>query len=612
MAYKSTSYLVILIMISCITLEHTQLVDASSDLLNVTNSSHKHTRGVLSNTLGVNLTYEYNETTQESTFQLSLTNISLSLFNELELKFKVEGDQSTKSGITIIFDFNFTQVYFIIERIYQDSNTYEISKGFVLEEERSADLNITITFQAQASSGKNGTITIFEDTSIYNLPLVSLDETNRELIVVPSNISFEGEMFGSKEFSVFTLLNNTLNDTNYLSLSLSFLAEDFQSFNNRVKFVVNSEEQESLTFLRDDLNVLETNLNLEQGLNELEIIFHVEYSSDIISIRNINAFGELVREDFQDAFYTIEWNNGIDDSVNLNSFKPLSAEDDQILNISIVCSFEGTVIFIGIDFKIIFGSEIISTGTISASKQNGQKQCLEIETYTTNYQEDLSIQLEATSSGSGTIYIYNSSSISISKIEHLQTQQYQKLFDDFEEITIYSLGTATKRYYDVVYIEDSSKLFKVDLTMNFSFEGGDFQSISVSLLVNDFSVFSEIFNSQGDVIISDTISFSEGYNELDLIITVMGHDSIVTLQNVGYIIKKTNENPVSNPDSDLTDVPFFKTPKNIAIGLFVLFDSWLLMGIILRIYRGHKIKRKHQTENDEFILEVAQLSQDSL
>jgi len=36
------------------------------------------------------------------------------------------------------------------------------------------------------------------------------------------------------------------------------------------------------------------------------------------------------------------------------------------------------------------------------------------------------------------------------------------------------------------------------------------------------------------------------------------------------------------------------------------------MGIILRIYRGHKIKKKCQTENDEFILEIAQLSQDSI
>ncbi len=611
MAYKSTSYLVILIMISCITLEHTQIVDSSTDLLNVTNSSHKHTRGVLSSTLGVNLMYEYNETTQESTFQLSLTNVSLSFFNELELIFKVDGDQSTKSGISIIFDFNFTQVSFVIERIYQDSNIYELCKGFVIEEEKSVDLNITITFQAQASSGENGTITILEDTSIYNLPLVSLDETNKELIIVPSNISFEGELFGYKEFSVFTLINNTLNDTDFLSISLTFLAENFQSFNNRVKFIVNSIEQDSLTFIRDDFNNLETFLILEQGLNELEIIFHVEYSSDIISILNIKASGELVKEDSHDIFYSIEWSNGIDETVNLNSFKPVSVEDDLILNMSIICSFEGTVIFTGIDFKIILGSEIVSSGTISASKQNEYKQVLEIETYTTNYQEDLSIHLEATSSGSGTIYIYNSSSISITTIEHLQAQQYQKLFDDFEEITIYSLGSEMKRYYDVVYIEDNSKLYKVDLTMNFSFSGVDFQSMSVSLLVNDFSVLSETFHSQGDIIISDSISFSEGYNEIDLVITAMGHDSIVIIQNLSYTIKKTNENPVSNPGSELTDIPFFKTPKNIAIGLFVLFDCWLLMGIILRIYRGHKVKKKHQTENDEFILEIAQLSQDS-
>jgi hypothetical protein len=598
-------------MISCITLEHTQIVDSSTDLLNVTNSSHKHTRGVLSSTLEVNLMYEYNETTQESTFQLSLTNVSLSYFNELELVFKVDGDQSTKSGISIIFDFNFTQVSYVIERIYQDSSIYELSKGFTLEEEKNEDLNITVTFQAQASSGENGTITILENTAIYNLPLISLDETNKELVIVPSNISFEGELFGSKEFSVFTLVNNTFNDSNYLSISLSFLAENFQSFNNRVKFVVNSIEQDSITFFRDDYNNLETNLNLEKGLNELEIIFHIEYSSDIISIININALGELIEEDTQGIFYSIEWDNGIDNSVNLNSFKPISAEDDLILNITIVCSFEGTIIFTGIDFRISFGTETISTGTISASKQSEQKQFVEIETYTTNYQEDLLIQFEATSSGSGTVYIYNSSSISISMIEHLQTQQYQKIFDDFEEITIYSLGSVTKRYYDVVYIEDNSKLFKVDFAMNFSFEGVEFQSITVSLLVNDFSAFSEIFNSQGEIIISDTISFSEGYNEIDLVITVMGHDSTVIFQNVGYTIKKSNEDPVSNPDLELTDIPFFKTPKNIAIGLFVLFDCWLLMGIILRIYRGHKIKKKHQTENDEFILEIAQLSQDS-
>ena len=612
MAYKSTSYLIILIMISCITLEHTQLVDSGTDLLNVTNSSHKHTREVLSSTLGVNLTYEYNDTAQESTFQLSLTNISLSHFNELELLFKVEGDQSTKSGILILFDLNYTQISFIIERMYQDSNTYRLSKGFALEDELTGNLNITITFQAETSSGENGIITILEDTSIYNLPLISLDEINRDLVIVPSNISLEGELFESKEFTVFTLLNNSFNESYYLSISLSFLAEDFQSFNNLVRFVVNSEEQDFLTFSKNDLNILEANLNLVEGLNELEIIFLFEHSSGIINIKNINASGKLINKDTLDIFSIVEWSNNIDETVNLNSFKTMSAENNQILNIIIVCSFEGSIIFTGIDFKLIVGTDIISSGTISASKQTEEKQYLEIETYTSNYQEDLSLKLEATSSGSGTIYIYNSSTILISRIEHLQTQQYSKLLDDFEEITIDSMGSATKKYYDVIYLDDNSKLFVVDFSMKFSFEGLFFQSISVSLIVNNFGVFSKKYISQGDIIISDTISFDEGYNEIELIITASGSDSSVILQNVSYIINQSNEEPVSNPDTDLTEVPFFKTPKNIAIGLFVLFDSWLLMGIILRVYRGHKIKKKHQTENDEFILEIAQLSQDSL
>ena len=612
MAYKSTSYLIILIMISCITLEHTQLVDSGTDLLNVTNSSHKHTREVLSSTLGVNLIYEYNDTAQESTFQLSLANISLSHFNKLELLFKVEGDQSTKSGISILFDLYYTQISFIIERIYQDSNTYRLSKGFALEDELTGNLNITITFQAETSSGENGIITILEDTSIYNLPLISLDEINRDLVIVPSNISLEGELFESKEFTVFTLLNNSFNESYYLSISLSFLAEDFQSFNNLVRFVVNSEEQDFLTFSKNDLNILEANLNLVEGLNELEIIFLFEHSSGIINIKNINASGELINKDTLDIFSIVEWSNNIDETVNLNSFKTMSAENNQILNIIIVCSFEGSIIFTGIDFKLIVGTDIISSGTISASKQTEEKQYLEIETYTSNYQEDLSLKLEATSSGSGTIYIYNSSTILISRIEHLQTQQYSKLLDDFEEITIDSMGSATKKYYDVIYLDDNSKLFVVDFSMKFSFEGLFFQSISVSLIVNNFGVFSKKYISQGDIIISDTISFDEGYNEIELIITASGSDSSVILQNVSYIINQSNEEPVSNPDTDLTEVPFFKTPKNIAIGLFVLFDSWLLMGIILRVYRGHKIKKKHQTENDEFILEIAQLSQDSL
>jgi hypothetical protein len=75
---------------------------------------------------------------------------------------------------------------------------------------------------------------------------------------------------------------------------------------------------------------------------------------------------------------------------------------------------------------------------------------------------------------------------------------------------------------------------------------------------------------------------------------------------------KQGVNDSSNPlvPQDEFNIPFFKVPKNIFLGIFVLFDCWLVMGILMRIYRGRKHRKTQKVENDEFILEIAQLSQE--
>ena len=138
-----------------------------------------------------------------------------------------------------------------------------------------------------------------------------------------------------------------------------------------------------------------------------------------------------------------------------------------------------------------------------------------------------------------------------------------------------------------------------------------FQTISLSLYINDIAVATKSITDDGDVHIFFNVELSLGFNKFRFSMSILGQGSTVTFENMRYMLKQ-GINDTNNPllPQEEYNIPFFKVPKNIFLGIFVLFDCWLVMGIMMRIYKGRKMRKKQQAENDEFILEIVQLTSD--
>ncbi|MHA1200534.1 MAG: hypothetical protein ACTSQF_14535, partial [Candidatus Heimdallarchaeaceae archaeon] len=265
----------------------------------------------------------------------------------------------------------------------------------------------------------------------------------------------------------------------------------------------------------------------------------------------------------------------------------------------------------GIDFDIFLGLNKIASGVISIVQQNGEIQLIELITFTEHYQDDLTITFSAGESGSGIVTLYNSSMIEITDISHVNTEKYLKILESEISLSTPTYGSLSKNYIDIIFIENNSLPFQLEFLMELSASTSGFQSIVLSVYVDDSAVSTKSISDVGDVHVFLEVELSEGYNEIKFVLNIIGQGSTVTFENMRYTLNQgVNDtlNPLA-PDDEF-NIPFFKVPQNIFLGIFVLFDCWLVMGILLRIYKGRKLRKKHQTENDEFILEIVQLSQD--
>ncbi|MCK4972890.1 MAG: hypothetical protein KAS52_06185, partial [Candidatus Heimdallarchaeota archaeon] len=355
-------------------------------------------------------------------------------------------------------------------------------------------------------------------------------------------------------------------------------------------------------------------LSLDQGINILTLIFHIEISIDVIQISNLKLTGKLVPKinPNNQVFQEINWENEIDSTIDISSFKPISIQAANILNLRLIFSFEGTKIYSGIDFEITQNGNSLETGTISVSKQSSAQQSIELSTYTEDYNSDLFLHLSATNSGSGTIFLYNTSSIIISEIIHFNQESYKKQLVSETEISTPVIGAISESFYDVVYLEESAVYYSCNFSMFISSDI-NFDSITITIKSGNSIAFTKSIKETGQVEITGDINLYIGYNELTFVITIVGQGATVTFQQIEYTIFTPIETgtPNSETPSDPLSIPFFKAPENIIVGVFVLFNCWILMGIFLRIYRGRKNRNRYQTENDEYVLEIAQLTQDS-
>ncbi len=611
MVLTSTRHNYNLLIVSCITLM-VMLAGARFSLSNsLTDSSHTRT---LSQTLNQEISYEFNDSSIESVHHFLITNLTLSTFNVLNLSFIVEGDKSTSAGISISFQFQSISVDFVIERICQDNANHSISQSFFFDHDYNGDTDLTAIIFAQASFGNSGVIRISSDSEILNLPVITLSETDQEIILLPDDFMFEGEMLGTAEYEVLTIFNCTDNVTYSLEFTTNFTTNDFNSFVEELSISVNSEIQDTVIIQPNMENNKVFTISLAEGINIITLIFHIEVSTDIIHISDLKSTGKLVPNvtPNNQVFQEISWEDVIDSTIDISGFKPNSIHAANILNLKLVFSFEGTVIYSGIDFEITQNSDSLESGVITASKQSSSQQTIEITTYTENYNSDLYLHLSASNSGSGTIFLYNVSSISISEIIPFDQETYEKQLVSETEINTPVIGAISESFYDVVYLEDSAVYYSCNFSMVISSDT-NFDSITITVRSGSNIAYTKSIKEAGQVEITGDINLYNGYNELSFVITIIGEGATVTFQQIEYTIFTPLTTVTPNPEtpSDPLDIPFFKAPENILVGVFVLFNCWILMGIFLRIYRGRKSRKRYQTENDEYVLEIAQLTRDT-
>ncbi len=604
---------IVLMLISIITLGKVNYAGLGMGLLTHSyNSSHNTQEGVLSQTLGEELIFNYTDSFSESTFLLSWSSLNLSIYNEFTINFMIEGDTSSKAGITITIMIDSTEIDFLIEKIHQHPYTYSLSRAFYFENPTIDDFNLSITFAGQATYGNSGSLIILANSSISHLNSVNLAEFEQILDVSPSSLLFEGNMVGLREISAYTALNFSLNSSYLVDLDISFQASDFQSFTNELILLSNSQELARSSFDEDMLNEINFQFEVQEGFVFLQLLFQIEVSSDIIGISNISITARAFENAFsQDIFYQFEWIDIVDETINLDVLKPSSEQNNHVLNISLYCSFEGTTILDGIDYDLYMGIQKVVSGIISVAQQSADIQLIQELTYTDSYQEDLTIEFSAENTGSGTIILYNSSSVGIQNIDHIDNETYTKVLEEESTFKTPTYGSISKNYYDVIFVENASLSFKMEFLMELTASESAFQSIALSIYVDDVAITTKSISEEGDVHIIFDVQLNEEFNEIKFTLNILGRGSTITFKNMRFtLLQNTEESPNPLSPEEGIDIPFFKVPKNIFLGIFVLFDCWLVMGIILRIYKGRKFRKKQLTENDEFILEIVQLSQD--
>lgn len=606
-----TRIMLMIILVTCITLDNVTWVGLG---LNLPNSEpySTHKSGELSGTLGDNITFEYNETFKESSLNLSLDITSINRFCEIRFYFLVEGDKSLRSDLIVGFEFETENLEFIIGSHMQDTFEHELIQGFSLSNEVNSNLNLTLNFQGQASYAQNGSITVLAHTAFVNLPIPEITEIQQSFEITPESMSFEGEVLGVKRVYALSVLNNSF-DANYsLLLQLSFTTNDFFSFKRELRIVVNSEEQEFLNFDSDGVNSIELELNLDLGINAIIFDFRIEMSINLIEISNIAIDGyAAVDSSDEDVYYEILWNDEINETINLSPFKPSLSIAEQILNISICISFEGTKVYDGIGYTVFQGLVQLTSGTIQSAAQINEKSFLEIHTFTYNYLDQIMIEFNAAGAGVGVIYIYNTTTIHTRALSHINKQTYQITIEEFIEIETPTIGSVSREYYDVIFIENNTVGFRTNLSLTLSSQDSNFGGLNIYFIVNDELIFTKSIADLGSEEFSEHVVFREGYNEIRIIFSISGNGAIVRLEDIKFSLYQSDEETPFEQNQEFTEIPLFKSPKTILVGIFVLFDCWLIMGIILRIYRGRKFSKKQQTENDEFILEIAQISQDN-
>ena len=378
------------------------------------------------------LIFNYTSPLSTQEFNIFLPFLELNFLNSITLFFDTSGSMAIGEGISVSFISNFFEIEFIIERLYQDGSLYNLSQAFTCLDTYSGPLNLTIICEGQTSTYfQTGCLTIYSSTEISPVEIPHLNDTVSFLPSIPSCLDFSGSMVILEKRSTNTAFYCS-SDVEKINLTLSFITNDFSAFERYYEI-----RRNSIFILAEDLSPEETTVKsflipVSEGLNVIDIDFFVGKCMDIIRISEIEiiacsfSFDNLLPENIYD--WCVSENQILDHVFDLSSFKPSNTEQEQILDIGLCYGYYG-LFNSPIIYELYSGKKKISSGAIDTTLFSKTDQLLELTTYTTTYDETLTLLVNGETDDIGIFYLLDTCTIEIDTIPHLsENQSLERVF----------------------------------------------------------------------------------------------------------------------------------------------------------------------------------------
>lgn len=563
-----------------------------------------------------NLEITFNDTYSSYSTIIQLDEVNLSRFNRFSLYFMVYTDQEPGENIYLIFTSSIFVVQFDVGSYYQDGTIYVLEQPICLETDHRGNLTLGLEATTQLEHGQNATITLLTNTKITPITVPVIDTEQQDLVLVPSTITLEGYLFGTKKAYVQTVFDAEDNNAS-VEFQLNFTVSAFTAITKQMSVFLNGNLITDYDFV-PGANSFSFAANVSKQNNVLSLQFALGFSDDAITIHSFVLQGVIETSDNQhgtddNVYKAIPWISSVDAYLDLTPFLPVSSSNEHILDITLVYSCQGSRLYPGITLELWQGTEMLTTESIPSSQQSEEARMFEIHTYTFRYNKDLTLHLTGTGLGSGSIIIWSNTSITIRDIRYFSGKPIDNVYTGANEL--YADDSIVElEFYDVIYSElDGTFNMSVFLVLTDAHFADTSSSLSVSISVNNHLQGTTLASDNMNIEFNQQIDLIPSYNEISISIKLTGKGSYIKIASFSYVLNTASvgqnpENEGVDQANNLFNVPFFKTPRTIAAGLFVLFDMWLLLGIFLRLYRSRKLRKAKQSETDEFILEIAQLS----
>ncbi|MHA1116372.1 MAG: hypothetical protein ACTSPJ_09395, partial [Candidatus Heimdallarchaeaceae archaeon] len=522
-------------------------------------------------------------------------NLTLNGLYGLEILFKTGGSLALSDTLKVkIVMEDRINISFTIDKLFQDSNIHSLTKSLYCEN-IGEETKITIYFEGQCFIGKEGNLTLFNTINLYSYDIPSLKtEETISPDVIPNSISFSGNSFSKKTFSVESFFNVENANITKVKLNFTFNTNDFVSLERKIAFQIGSNLIEK--DFSSGLNTILLSLDCGSDLNILNISFTVGYSSDIIHLEDFSLSIEVEKEEETSKEREIlefkEWEGDkIDLTFDISILKSEQSSKELIINLNLSCGFEGATVTPYIEFRIISGIYTIYTGKVMSYEQS-EEELIKINTYTYTYNKPLLVNFYAKleNSGKGQIFIYNSSNLTASKIPQMSSKGLFREVESEKNVYTPQLGAVILNYYDVFFNDYS---LTIDYVFNLTFTlltdyDEVFDRINVGITIGVNTSINKIFSKPGKISITEDVKIYQGYNEVKIKLTIYGSGTYVSLRNITYRLNPIEDFSFQDENQTISSVniPLIKPPYTISLGISSILGQWVIGGVFARVFNS--------------------------